>query len=177
MAVRDTGTGCEVAIGLGANLGDCAATVLRAIDALAALPCTCLVAASPLYRSPAWGRTDQPAFVNAVARMRTGLGAEPLLDALLAIEAAHGRVRIPGERWGPRRLDLDLLLYADACIDTPRLRVPHPHLHERAFVLMPLLDVWPDAVIPGLGPAGQALAAVDGTGIERLSTATAHPPQ
>lgn len=160
----------EAAIGLGANLGDPAATLRSAFDALAALPATALVAASPLYRSAAWGREDQPAFVNAVARLRTALAPDALLEALLRIETAHGRVRAddPALRWGPRLLDLDLLLYGDACIDTPRLRVPHPHLHQRAFALRPLLDVWPDASIPGIGPARGLLPAIDDGGVVRL---------
>ena len=162
--------GCDVAIGLGANLGDPPATLRSAFDALAALPGTRLRAASPLYRSAAWGRADQPPFVNAVARLQTRLAPEPLLDALLAIEAAHGRIRAadPAGRWGPRLLDLDLLLYGDLVIDQPRLRVPHPHLHERAFALRPLLDVWPDAVIPALGAAREALRAVDAGDVVRL---------
>ena len=78
------------------------------------------------------------------------MNARSLLDALLAIEREHGRVRVDGERWGPRTLDLDLLLYGDAVIDAPGLRVPHPHLHERAFALLPLLEIWPDVAIPGV---------------------------
>lgn len=160
----------EAAIGLGANLGEPAATLRSAFDALAALPGTVLLAASPLYRSTAWGREDQPAFVNAVARLRTGLAPGTLLDALLRIEAAHGRVRAddPELRWGPRLLDLDLLLYGEQRIDMPGLRVPHPHLHERAFALRPLLDVWPDASIPGVGAARELLPAIDDGGVVRL---------
>ena len=85
-----------------------------------------------------------------MAVVDTELDARSLLDALLAIEREHGRVRVDGERWGPRTLDLDLLLYGDAVIDAPGLRVPHPHLHERAFALLPLLEIWPDVAIPGV---------------------------
>lgn len=140
----------RAAIGLGANLGDAAGSVRAAIDALVGLPGTALQAVSRFYRTPAWGVTAQPDFINAVAMVDTELDARSLLDALLAIEREHGRVRVDGERWGPRTLDLDLLLYGDAVIDAPGLRVPHPHLHERAFALLPLLEIWPDVAIPGV---------------------------
>ena len=158
----------RVAVGLGANLGDAAGTIRDAIDALACLPDTRLLRASRLYRTPAWGVTAQPDFINAVAVLETALPARDLLDALLDIERACGRVRIDGERWGPRTLDLDVLLYGDAIIDEPGLRVPHPHLHERAFALLPLLDAWPDAVIPGVGLARECAAAMAVDGIEPL---------
>ncbi len=155
------------AVGLGANLGDAAATVHRAIDALASLSST-PVRASRLYRSRAWGRTDQPDFINAVALIETPMSAPTLLDHLLAIEREFGRTRIVGERWGPRTLDLDLLLHGDAIIDEPGLRVPHPHLHERAFVLLPLAEIAPDARIPGIGVARDLAASMAADGIEAL---------
>lgn len=164
---RDPGM-TRVAVGLGANLGDAVDTIRVAIDLLGCLPQTRLVRASRLYRTPAWGVTAQPDFINAVALLDTGLSARALLDALLDIERACGRVRIDGERWGPRTLDLDVLLYGDAIIDEPGLRVPHPHLHERAFALLPLLDAWPDAEIPGIGPARECAAAMAVDGIEPL---------
>ena len=156
------------AVGLGANLGDAAGTLRDAIDALSCLPETRLVRASRLYRTPAWGVTAQPDFINAVAVLDTELSARGLLDALLDIERACGRVRVDGERWGPRTLDLDVLLYGNAIIDEPGLRVPHPHLHERAFALLPLVEAWPDAVIPGVGPARESAAAMAADGIEPL---------
>jgi len=156
------------AVGLGANLGDAARSIRDATDALAGLPQTRLVRASRLYRTPAWGVSAQPDFINAVAVLDTGLSARHLLDALLDLERASGRTRIEGERWGPRTLDLDVLLYGDSIIDDPGLRVPHPHLHERAFALLPLLDAWPDAVIPGVGPARGCAAAMAADGIEPL---------
>ena len=107
----------RAAVGLGANLGDAAASVGAAIRALDALPRTRRVAASRLYRSTAWGVTSQPDFVNAVAVFDTALAPRELLDALLAIDRRFGRVRVDGERWGPRTLDLDLLLHGDAEID------------------------------------------------------------
>lgn len=156
------------AVGIGANLGDAERTVRDAIDALARMADTRLVRASRLYRTPAWGVTAQPDFINAVAVLDTGSSPRDLLESLLEIERACGRVRIEGERWGPRTLDLDLLLHGDAIIDEPGLRVPHPHLHERAFALLPLLDAWPDAVIPGIGPARGCAAAMAVDGIEPL---------
>ena len=158
----------RAAIGLGANLGDAAATLREAIAELARLPATELLRASRLYRTPAWGRTEQPDFINAVALVETAWPARDLLDGLLGIERAFGRTRADGERWGPRTLDLDLLLYGDAVIDEPGLQVPHPHLHERAFALVPLLDVWTDARIPGYGDARDAVSALEMSNIHPL---------
>jgi len=155
-------------VGLGGNLGDAAATLRQAFQELDALPSTRLLRASRLYRSRAWGRTDQPDFINAVAMLETTLGARELLDAMLGIEHGAGRERHPDERWGPRTLDLDLLLYGDAVMDEPGLHVPHPHLHERAFALVPLVEIAPDAMIPGIGAARAALAAMEPSGIEAL---------
>ena len=157
-----------VAVGLGANLGDAARTLRDAIEALDTLPWTRLVQASRLYRTPAWGVTDQPDFINAVALLDTTLSARGLLDALLAVERDFVRVRIEGERWGPRTLDLDLLLYGDVVIDEPGLRVPHPHLHERAFALLPLAEVAPDTVIPGIGTVAVIAAGMAADGVEAL---------
>ncbi|QIL20402.1 2-amino-4-hydroxy-6-hydroxymethyldihydropteridine diphosphokinase [Thermomonas sp. HDW16] len=156
------------AVGLGANLGDAAATLRDAIAELAQLPETTLLRASRLYRTPAWGRTEQPDFINAVALVETDLPARELLDALLTIERQFGRVRLDGERWGPRTLDLDLLLYGDVVIDEPGLRVPHPHLHERAFALLPLADIAPDMAIPGIGSVAAIAAGMAVDGIEAL---------
>lgn len=158
----------RAAVGLGANLGDAAASVRAALQALETLPQTRVVARSRLYRTPAWGVTAQPDFVNAVAVLETGLSAHALLDALLALERRAGRVRHPRERWGPRVLDLDLLLYGEAVIDTPGLRVPHPHLHARAFALLPLAEAWPQACIPGHGAVAALAAGMADAGIEAL---------
>jgi 2-amino-4-hydroxy-6-hydroxymethyldihydropteridine diphosphokinase len=157
-------------IGLGGNVGDVAAAMARALDALGALPDSALVATSRLYRTPAWGVTDQPDFINAVARLDTPLSPRALLEALLAIERDAGRTRLAdgSDRWGPRTLDLDLLLYGDRVIDEPGLHVPHPRLHERAFALVPLVEIAADAVIPGVGPARDALAAMAPADIEAL---------
>jgi 2-amino-4-hydroxy-6-hydroxymethyldihydropteridine diphosphokinase len=160
-------TGTTLAcIGLGANVGDTRATLDAAQHELAALPCTTLVAASPLYRSAPIDAAG-PDYLNAVIVLATALTPLQLLAALQAIERTHGRVR--GHHHAPRTLDLDLLLYGHERIATPALTVPHPRLHERAFVLRPLLDVLPDVRIPGLGPAANLLAAVADQSIARLS--------
>ncbi|AOH36672.1 MAG: 2-amino-4-hydroxy-6-hydroxymethyldihydropteridine diphosphokinase, partial [Gammaproteobacteria bacterium] len=158
------------AVGLGGNVGDSARVLGQAFEALAGLPQTRLLATSALYRTPAWGLEDQADFVNAVAALETALEPAALLGHLFAIERRFGRVRAAdgSDRWGPRTLDLDILLHGEAVIDEPGLRIPHPRLHERAFALVPLLDVLPEAVIPGVGPAREALAAVDAGGVRRL---------
>lgn len=156
------------AIGLGANLGDAAATLRDALAEIARLPGIELLRASRLYRTPAWGRTEQPDFINAVALVDTTMPARELLDALLAIERSFGRVRLDGERWGPRTLDLDLLLLGDAVIDEPGLRVPHPHLHERAFALLPLAEIASQLAIPGIGSVAVIAAGMAADGIEAL---------
>ncbi len=152
-------------IGLGANLGDAAQTLRDAFQALEGLPRTTLRARSPLYSTPAWGNEDQPAFVNAAALLDTALDGPELLEALLGIERDFGRVRAPGVHWGPRTLDLDLLLFGEDIIDLPQLKVPHPHLHERAFALLPLADIAADAVIPGHGRVRDAVMRVEACGI------------
>ncbi|HEY1070205.1 MAG TPA: 2-amino-4-hydroxy-6-hydroxymethyldihydropteridine diphosphokinase [Thermomonas sp.] len=157
-------------IGLGANLGDPAAALREAFEALARLPATRLLAASRLYRTPAWGRTDQPDYVNAAALLETVLAPQALLAALLEIERRAGRVR-DGHRWGPRTLDLDLLLYDDRVIDLPGLRVPHPHLHERAFALVPLAEIAAAEPFPGHGCVGDALSGVDAGGVVAIDAA------
>jgi len=153
-------------IALGANLGDPAATVNAAFAALAELPQSMLTARSALYRTAPVGIPDQPEFVNAAARITTQLAPEALLDQLLAIEQRFGRIR--AERNGPRTLDLDILLYDDLVIDTPRLTLPHPRLHLRAFVLYPLADLAPDLALPGRGSLAAWLPAVANQGIVRL---------
>ena len=164
------------AIGVGANLGDPIHAVTHAFQALAELPETQLVAASRLYRTAAWGRVDQPDFINAAVLLKTTLSAAALLAQLLDIERNAGRQR-GGDtavlRWGPRVLDLDVLLYGDAVINLPGLRVPHPHLHERAFALVPLAEIAADAVFPGHGSVGEALRHVDVRGVEAIAVQAA----
>jgi len=159
-------------IGLGSNLENPCQQVHTALNELTTLTSTRVSAVSSLYRSaPMTGSgvpVDQPAYINAVARLETQLSATALLDALQAIEAQHGRVR-GGERWGPRTLDLDILLYGDAQIDTPRLRVPHPGLAERNFVLQPLAEIAPTLEIPGLGALRELVMQCAVAGLERLT--------
>lgn len=144
-------------IGLGGNVGDAPATLQSALAALAGLPQTRLLAASRLYRTAPVGGIAQADFSNAVAELESGLGAADLLQALLAIERAHGRDRQREQRWGPRTLDLDLLLYGDEIMALDGLIVPHPRMAERRFVLEPLLEIAPQIQIPGIGSAAEAL--------------------
>lgn len=155
-------------VGLGANLGHPQATLRQAAEALAALPGTRLLALSRFYRTPAWGRLDQPDFVNAAALLQTTLPPDGLLQALLRIEREAGRERGQDSRWGPRVLDLDLLLYGGRILDLPGLRVPHPHLHERAFALVPLAEIAPAEPFPGHGTVADALARIDPGNVEPL---------
>lgn len=150
-------------VGLGANLGSPSQTLVEAFGDLESLRGTRLVARSRLYRSSPWGPVPQPDYVNAVASLETHLEPMVLLEALLAIETRHGRVR-EGERWGPRMLDLDLLLYGEAVIATPKLTVPHPRMAGRAFVLLPLAELAPDLEVPGAGRVSELLARVDPSG-------------
>lgn len=162
-------TGPVVAfVGLGGNLGEPAAILRAALLALDGLQGTRLLRASRLYRTPAWGLEQQPDFINAVAMLETSLGAQALLESLFVIERQHGRVREAELRWGPRTLDLDLLLYGEAVIDEPGLRVPHPHLHERAFALLPLLEIAADVAIPGRGLARNAVSRLEKPDIQPL---------
>ncbi|WP_114239433.1 2-amino-4-hydroxy-6-hydroxymethyldihydropteridine diphosphokinase [Dyella sp. C9] len=157
----------EAYIALGSNLGDARGQVLAALRALATLPDTRLLAQSPLYLTPPWGVLEQPPFINAVAHIDTGLAPHALLDALLAIERAAGRVR-DGERWGPRTLDLDVLHVDGVSLADDRLQLPHPRIQERAFVLLPLHDLAPELLVPGQGRVEELLARLDTTGCERL---------
>lgn len=155
-------------VALGSNLGDSRQHLLDAIKALAALPHTEVTARSRIYRTPPWGVTDQPDFLNAVVALETALEPHDLLGALLAIERAAGRQR-NGERWGPRTLDLDLLHVADRTVNDERLTLPHPHIADRAFVLLPLYDVAPDLEIPGQGRVADLLRGVDTQGCTPLA--------
>ena len=138
-------------LGLGANLDAPEQHILKAFDDLAAIPGVTLQACSSLYRSPPMGYTEQPDFINAVVAIDTSLNPADLLHALLAIECTHGRVRKIAN--GPRTLDLDILIYGTLQIDDTTLTLPHPRAHLRAFVLAPLLEIDPDCIIPGRGPA------------------------
>jgi 2-amino-4-hydroxy-6-hydroxymethyldihydropteridine diphosphokinase len=137
-------------VGLGANLGERERTLRAAVDALAAEDGIEVVAVSTLRDTDPVGVGDQPRYLNGVAELETTLTARELLEALLAVEQQFGRVRVPGEH-GPRTLDLDLLLYGDEELSEPGLTVPHPRLHERMFVLEPLIELAPGLVVPGRG--------------------------
>ena len=154
-------------IALGSNLDDPTVQIRRALQALAALPKTRLVRHSTLYRNPPAGYFDQPDFVNAVAQVETGLEPRRLLDELLAIERIHGRVReLPN---GPRTLDLDLLLYGGRTVRARGLTIPHPRMLERAFVLVPLAEIAPEAVVPGRGRVADLARTLDASGLTRLT--------
>lgn len=159
----DTAFTSTAYIGIGSNLDRPVKQVRCARNALADLPNTRLLEISPLYRNPALGPGQQPDYVNAVAVIETRLEPHALLDALLLIEVNQGRLRGP-VRWQPRSIDLDLLVYGDRVIRDRRLTVPHPRMHERAFVLKPLFDLAPDLDVPGLGPVATLLGHLpDGT--------------
>jgi len=153
-------------VALGANLGDPASTVRAAFGALANLPESRIVRCSSLYRTAPVGMIAQPDFINAVLALETTLAPEALLDELFEVETRFGRQR--AEKDGPRTLDLDLLLYDNQFIDLPRLKLPHPRLHLRAFVLQPLAEIAPNLEIPGRGNINSWLPAVANQGIARL---------
>jgi 2-amino-4-hydroxy-6-hydroxymethyldihydropteridine diphosphokinase len=153
-------------LGLGGNIGDTRAALAGALARLAENPAIRIEAVSALYETPPWGKTDQPPFRNAAARIDTDLAPRALLESALDVERELGRRR--EERWGPRTIDIDILLFGDMEIDEPGLHVPHPSLHERAFALAPLLDVLPDAEIAGRS-AAEWLARADRTGMRRLA--------
>jgi 2-amino-4-hydroxy-6-hydroxymethyldihydropteridine diphosphokinase len=157
----------EALLGLGGNVGDVRATFERAIAMLCADGAMRLVARSSNYRTPPWGVTNQPAFTNAVIMIATSLTPHALLARAQNVELALGRDRASERRWGPRPIDIDILSYDDVVLREPDLTLPHPHLFERAFVLLPLAEIAPDRVIAGKRVA-DALSALDVTGIEKL---------
>jgi 2-amino-4-hydroxy-6-hydroxymethyldihydropteridine diphosphokinase len=159
-------------IALGSNLEDPAAQIAAGFAALASLPESQLRARSSLYRTAPVGYAEQPDFINAVAALDTALSPRALLDALLDIELAHGRARKFAN--APRTLDLDVLLYGDVQLNEPGLTLPHPRMHERAFVLVPLAEIAPGCVVPGRGAVADLLRAVDAAGV-RLAEAGRAP--
>jgi 2-amino-4-hydroxy-6-hydroxymethyldihydropteridine diphosphokinase len=140
----------QAAIALGSNLGDRHAHIRAAVAALGRLPGSRLIALSETFETEPVGPVPQGPYINAAAKIETSLGPRELLDRLLEIEKHQGRDRAAEQRWGPRTLDLDLLLYDDLTLHEPGLQLPHPRLHERLFVLEPLAQVWPEAVVPGV---------------------------
>lgn len=156
-------------VALGSNQDDPAARVRAAFAALDAWPQVRMAKRSSLYLTQPWGVTDQPDFINAAAELDTGLAPGALMQALLEIERRAGRSR-DGMRWGPRVLDLDLLLYGDRVIDQPGLVLPHPRMAERAFVLLPLQEIAPGLRVPGLGRIDAMLEKLDSGTCKRLET-------
>ena len=156
-------------IALGSNLADPPAQIRSALRALAGLPDSRLIHCSSLYRNPPEGGLDQPDFVNAVAEIETRLGPGVLLARLLEVERAHGRVR--GLPNAPRPLDLDIVLYGDRTVREPDLAIPHPRMLARAFVMVPLGEIAPDAVVPGHGRVADLLRTIDASGMIKLPEA------
>ena len=157
----------DVLIALGGNVGDVRATFKKAIANICGMAQAALVARSSDYATPPWGDEQQQRFVNACIEIETSLDPHALLFTLHKIEQKFGRDRAHERRWGPRTLDLDLIAYDEVSIDKPELTLPHPRLFERAFVLVPLVEIAPDRVIAGRGIKA-ALAQLSSAGIERL---------
>jgi len=145
-------------VGIGSNLGDREAHLQAAIELLGSEPGIDVVAVSSFRDTEPVGPVEQPRFLNGAVRIATSLGAHEVLDSILAIERRLGRVRT--ELWGPRTIDLDLLVYGDEIVDEPGLTVPHPRLHERRFALEPLAELAPDLVVPGHGPVSALIAGI-----------------
>ncbi len=166
MAEPAASTFADALIALGGNVGDVRSTFDRAVAMLCDDDAR-LLARSSDYRTPPWGLTDQPPFINAVFAVATSLSPRDLLARALMVERAFGRDRGSERRWGPRTLDLDLLAYGDLILNSPDLTLPHPRLFERAFVLVPLTEIAPDRVIAGTRVT-DALKRIDASGIEKL---------
>jgi 2-amino-4-hydroxy-6-hydroxymethyldihydropteridine diphosphokinase len=154
-------------IALGGNLGDVRSTFERAITGLCGDDAVRLLARSSDYRTPPWGVTDQPAFINAAIAVSTSLLPHQLIARAKATERALGRDAVHERHWGPRPIDLDILAYDDLELRDPDLSLPHPYMFERAFVLVPLAEIAPDRIIAGIR-VGDALARIDASGIEKL---------
>lgn len=167
--VAESSAHCATAfLALGSNLGNSAQLLSQAVAAIARLPATTLIARSSLYRSPAWGASSpQPDYLNAVVSISTTLAPLALLQHAAKIEAAHGRQR-NGEKNSARTLDIDLLLYDDVQMESETLTLPHPRMHERDFVLQPLLEIAPEATIVGRGSVHALLGALPATHLTRL---------
>jgi 2-amino-4-hydroxy-6-hydroxymethyldihydropteridine diphosphokinase len=157
----------EALLGLGGNVGEVRTTLDRAVAALCDGSDVRLVARSSDYRTPPWGLTDQPSFVNLALAVETKLEPRALLERALRIEAAFGRDRAKERRWGPRTLDIDIIAYGELETDEPGLTLPHPRLFERAFVLAPLAEIAPDRTIKGIRIA-DAFARLAPSGVEKL---------
>lgn len=157
----------SVLIALGGNVGEVRETFRKAIANICGMAQAALVARSSDYETPPWGDEQQAPFINACIEIETSLDPHALLFTLHKVEKKFGRDRANERRWGPRTLDLDILAYDDVTIDKPELTLPHPRLFERAFVLVPLVEIAPDRLIAGQSPR-QALASLSAIGIKRL---------
>ena len=166
--------GTRVTIALGSNLGNRLENLQGAVDAIFDAPGLDLVAVSPVYLTAPVGGPGQPDYLNAVLIATTALPAHAVLERCHGVEDVFGRVR--HEVWGPRTLDLDIIVYGDVVSDDPELILPHPRAHERAFVLAPWHDIDPDAEIPGWGQVSDLLAKIGPAEIRRLDDAVLHPP-
>jgi len=164
----------RVVIAMGSNLGDRMDYLQGGLDGLFDTPRLVFLAVSPVYETTPVGGPEQPDYLNAVAIGETTLPAQAVLERCHSLEDAFSRVR--GERWGPRTLDLDLIVYGDEVSNTPGLTLPHPRAHERAFVLAPWFDADPDAELPGRGKVADLLKALRTTGVARLDGAVLQPP-
>jgi 2-amino-4-hydroxy-6-hydroxymethyldihydropteridine diphosphokinase len=161
-------------LSLGSNLGDRLDNLQEAIDALFDAPGLTFVALSPVYETAPWGGIEQPDFLNVVVVADTRIPPEMLLDRVLSIEDALQRDRVI--RWGPRTLDIDIVAFGDIVSDDPNLTLPHPHAHERAFVLVPWADIDPDAVLPGRGPVAELVVTVGTGDVTLRNDLTLQPP-
>ena len=161
-------------IAMGSNLGDRLENLQGGLDAMFDAPGLTFVAVSPVFETAPVGGPPQPAYLNAVLITQTALPARTVLDRCHSVEAAFGRVRT--QVWGPRTLDLDLIVYGDEVSDDPDLTLPHPRAHKRAFVLAPWHAADPQARIPGRGPVADLLAKTGLDGVTRLDDAVLHPP-
>jgi 2-amino-4-hydroxy-6-hydroxymethyldihydropteridine diphosphokinase len=161
-------------IAMGSNLGDRLDYLQGGLDGLFDTPRITFLAVSPVYQTAPVGGPEQPDYLNAVVIAETSMPAQAVLERCLSLEDAYGRVR--DERWGPRTLDLDLIIYGDEVSNSPGLTLPHPHAHERAFVLAPWHDADPQAQLPGHGPVADLLAALGTAGVAKVEGAVLHPP-
>jgi len=161
-------------IAMGSNLGDRLEYLQGGLDGLFDTPRIGFLAVSPVYETAPVGGPEQPDYLNAVVIAETTMPAQAMLERCLSLEDAYGRVR--DELWGPRTLDLDLIIYGDEVSNSPGLTLPHPHAHERAFVLAPWHDADPQAQLPGYGPVADLLAALGTAGVARVEGAVLHPP-
>lgn len=162
----DTPSPVRAYLALGSNIGDKIEHLRDAVAAIGALPQTRVIARSAIYRTPPWGKTDQDWFANAVISVETALSPRALLDACLAIEIEQGRIRL--ERWGPRVIDIDVLIHGETRMATDHLTLPHPAMQDRAFVLIPLAEIAPDLMLDGMPIAGR-LKSLDSGGIAPIA--------